>query len=198
MNLKQILFCLATLIPTFKGITQVSQSHFTVSVQDSLYIYQSKILVERLIFHPKSDVFYYWYKNNIINRTMGGYDGRLLDGYSDIFYRESGNLFTKGLFQKGLKVGIWFEWYPNGQVKVKSSWKQGKLNGISEEFDDSGRLLKRLNYKDNMLFGPYEIFNLDGTSDFRIQINGKEEKFSPNKNSWISRLYQRVFKKEKK
>ena len=43
--------------------------------------------------------------------------------------------------ENGNKTGVWRDYYKNGQLKSEISFKGGKMDGLSKEFDEQGRLL---------------------------------------------------------
>ncbi len=72
--------------------------------------------------------YYYWYSNNTISATQGGYHGKLLDGNYTAFYL-NGNLKEKGLFKSGLKDGLWQSWTSTGALITKMNYKNGLTDG---------------------------------------------------------------------
>jgi len=95
---------------------------------------------------------YYWYSNNQILQTKGGFDGRLLDGEYSAFYLNS-NLKEKGSFKRGLKDKEWRSWYENGKLKESVQWYEGIRNGYHELFNEKGEKILSVKYKNNKLNG---------------------------------------------
>ena len=67
-------------------------------------------------------------------------------------------------------TGSFVDYHDNGQISSKGNYKDGKLDGLVEEFYlPSGRLWNRKNYKDGKLDGLVEYFSPYGI------LNGIEE-----------------------
>src|ERR1700728_4802757 len=49
----------------------------------------------------KADRIYYWYDNNNIHLSQGGFSGKLLNGLYESYYLDH-NLKEQGIFKKGL------------------------------------------------------------------------------------------------
>jgi len=74
----------------------------------------------------KGDRFYYWYSDNAIHSTQGGYSGDLLNGLYNEYYLNK-NLKAQGVFKKGLKEGVWKSWKDDGTLSEVSTWKNGLI-----------------------------------------------------------------------
>jgi len=72
----------------------------------------------------KNDRYYYWYLNNVIHSTQGGYNGQLLNGHYIAFYPDK-NLKEEGDFKKGLKDGEWKTWNRKGNLISVTAWSEG-------------------------------------------------------------------------
>jgi len=72
----------------------------------------------------KNDRYYYWYLNNVIHSTQGGYNGQLLNGHYISFYPDK-NLKEEGDFKTGLKDGVWKTWNPKGDLTNVTNWNDG-------------------------------------------------------------------------
>ena len=66
-----------------------------------------------------------------------------------IEYRPNGNVWTKGQKNsKGQREGIW-EWFSvNGNTRWRTPYKGGKEDGIEEEFDEQGNIIRTRVWKD--------------------------------------------------
>ena len=69
---------------------------------------------------------YYWFKQQEIRTTQGGYDGKLLNGLYKKF-SPNHNLMEKGKFKFGLKYGEWIYWKPNGDIDRMEKWRNGNI-----------------------------------------------------------------------
>lgn len=47
---------------------------------------------------------------------------------------------TKELTKNGKEEGLWEEYYDNGRLDRKGTYKDGKLNGISEHYYKNGKI----------------------------------------------------------
>jgi hypothetical protein len=71
---------------------------------------------------------YYWYGNNQVHRTDGGFSGKLLHGQYESTY-PNGQLKINGTFRYGIKNGEWVQWYPDGRIKERMIFADGSLHG---------------------------------------------------------------------
>jgi antitoxin component YwqK of YwqJK toxin-antitoxin module len=53
--------------------------------------------------------------------------------------------------RKGIKQGVWKEFYGDGKLKNERIYKDGRLNGLYKEFNDNGNLILVLKYVDDQL-----------------------------------------------
>ncbi|HSY61324.1 MAG TPA: hypothetical protein VK796_05575 [Cytophaga sp.] len=135
--------------------------------------------------NANEDKYYYWFAQNDIKKTRGGYDGKLLHGDYIVYYPNK-DLCTKGLFKYGLKTGSWKSWYQGGEIKSKEKWRKGEIIGtayfylpngkiqsvrksldhkgsaIVWDYNEQGKLLSKKYYKKNFLI-----------KEKTYQINGK-------------------------
>lgn len=95
-----------------------------VRVIDSGKTIQADLMLSGSGPKTKADKFYYWYSNNAIHHSEGGFSGRLLDGQYLEFYPDN-NLKVQGSFKKGLKCGSWKNWDDNGVLLEATKWRNG-------------------------------------------------------------------------
>ncbi len=116
---------------------------------------------------------------------------------NNIYYKKFNNVpFTgkvsgieNGSFQKGKKNGEWLRYHENGQLHIKSNYKDGKengqlryslnfkddkLNGLSKSFGKNGQLLTEEIYKDGKLNGLSKSYYENG--QLHIKFNYKDGK----------------------
>jgi hypothetical protein len=74
----------------------------------------------------KNDRFYFWYNNNAIHSTQGGFDGQLLNGHYIAYYPDK-TLKEEGEFKKGLKHGEWKTWNHKGELLGVVKWEEGMV-----------------------------------------------------------------------
>lgn len=75
-----------------------------------------------------NDRNYYWIRQRKIHNTVGGYSGHLLHGTYEEYYI-SGSLKKKGEFKKGLKTSTWMNWDESGELLSKVEYKHGFAHG---------------------------------------------------------------------
>lgn len=98
------------------------------------------------------DKTYWWYGSGRLNRTQGGYSGRLLDG-AFIVRSAEGRLLEKGVMSAGKRSGEWIQWYPTGSIHSIYNWKYGELHGAFRELWPNGELQRTGRFKNGMLQG---------------------------------------------
>ena len=83
-------------------------------------------------------------------------------------YYENGQLEYKKTFKNGVENGLAEAYSENGQLRQKGTYKDGVENGPSEWYYENGQLKTESNWKDGELNGLYENYYENG-----------QEKFSP-------------------
>lgn len=78
----------------------------------------------------------------------------------EIFSLEK-NKYVTGEFSKGLKKGLWIYYHPNGNIKSKETYVNGKINGLQYNYDAYGNLTDIYNYVDGDLNGFSESYEND-------------------------------------
>ncbi|MES2275321.1 MAG: hypothetical protein V4592_04815 [Bacteroidota bacterium] len=106
---------------------------------------------------------YYWYGSGLIHHTQGGYSGRLLNGAYNEYYLNK-NLKEQGLFNKGLKTGIWKAWNETGVLRQLFTYRTGIKSGAFSLYDETGRLTQSGNYDNNELNGKITSFHKDSAT----------------------------------
>lgn len=115
---------------------------------------------------------YYWYIPDTIITTVGGYDGKLLNGEFKVYFPTK-NFKEEGRYKYGIKWGTWKEWYPSGQLKSIMIWKKGKRDGLFEYYSDTGTILKKGIYKNDLLSGNITEYFGDGKTKITRYKKGK-------------------------
>jgi antitoxin component YwqK of YwqJK toxin-antitoxin module len=62
-------------------------------------------------------------------------------------YFENGNLEYSGEWKHGQEHGEWIYYHPNGMKRAHEYWRYGKETGKWKEYDETGKLLKTIEYK---------------------------------------------------
>jgi len=136
---------------------------YTVYVNCEDCSIHADVLFESANIHPKIGYTYYWYTDNEIKNTDGGFDGKLLHGEYKSFYLNK-NLKEEGMFLYGLKDGIWKTWFPNGKIHEIVHYKKSRMHGDCEEYDENGNMVSKSNFKNGVLNGKmisYKKGNVD-------------------------------------
>ncbi len=114
-----------------------------VRIVDSIQEIRADILPLKSNPKIKNDRYYYWYLDNVIHSTQGGYNGQLLNGHYIAFYPDK-NLKEEGNFKSGLKDGEWKTWNPKGDLTGVTYWSDGNaLTDSQQPFWKKMHLLKK-------------------------------------------------------
>lgn len=111
-----------------------------MALNDTVFVFYTEKIPDEMSFD--NDKEYYWYKNDSIYKTQSGADGKLLNG-TFVSYFPNKALFEQGSFYMGLKHGIWKTWFPNGKLHYIATWKNGKKEKSTIEYDSNGNLIVR-------------------------------------------------------
>ncbi|MDA8528605.1 toxin-antitoxin system YwqK family antitoxin [Opitutaceae bacterium] len=77
-------------------------------------------------------------------------------------YYDNGQLKSKGSYKNGIEDGLWECYWVNGRLWQKGSFKNGKQDGLWVQYDDNGQLKSKGSYKDGERDGLWEIFDENG------------------------------------
>ena len=83
-----------------------------------------------------------------------------LDGFCRAWY-ESGKIRIEEVFTKGILFSS-TQWFTNGQIKSKTSYKQGMIHGICKTWYENGQLASQCSYKENIRHGVATTWYPDG------------------------------------
>jgi len=106
--------------------TQTDDSFDQIRIIDSTQEIRADVMPYKNDPKIKNDRYYYWYYNNTIHSTQGGFNGQLLNGHYVAFYPDK-NLKEEGDFKRGLKDGEWKTWNPKGDLTGVTNWDEGVL-----------------------------------------------------------------------
>jgi hypothetical protein len=122
-----------------------------VTLEDRVLQFETTPLKRPPVARP--ELWYFWYSANQLQRTQGGYSGKLLNGsYRSYFLNK--NLMEEGFFRAGLKNGIWKIWKENGVLAEEASWQDGIMTGPFSKYDEAGELRLSGRYKNGLMNGP--------------------------------------------
>jgi hypothetical protein len=159
-----------------------------LQLADSLYDYRFIVLAvsdEK----PLLEKTYTWYMKNSIQVTQGNYSGKLLHGTYSKYYSKTNQLAEKGVYQYGLKEGIWYEWNRNGKLSSNTTYKKGVKKGEAIFYDSSGNIIEKCSFKNDKKHGKSYSY-----------VNGVKQKPVKYKNGAIKEkkpLFGRFKKKTK-
>lgn len=171
IKLRGILFWVFATGYCVAGVSQNAEIPDTriVVCRDSAFLIRAQVMIEEDAVKYFSTRPYYSYFKDKINRTQGGSTGKLLHGTYQKF--SSGEvLVEQGEFKYGLKTKLWKSWHPNGNLKSVTTWKKGEQNGLFEEYNEKGLLVRRGKYKAGKLAGKVNQFE-DGVA---IKPSGRD------------------------
>ena len=155
---------------------------------------------------PRSEKFYYWYQSRKIQKTQGGFSGKLLHGSYQEF---SGNkqLLRQGFYKKGLPHGEWKFWSDNQHLIKEEQWNKGRLNGQVSLYNEKGILSMQGPMNDAQWDG--KIWVLDTVvNDYQWKYYSKGEEISKEEYidqnifrktaNYINSLWNKVFYRDKR
>ena len=139
---------LATLLGSLPGFSAAGQSlprmqraainrtHLTLVSGDTV----QRFTTTRNKPSPRTDRMYYWQGPDHILRTLGAYNGYLLDGPYRLTDRTD-RLLGSGTFRQGLKTGLWRKWRADGSLLSASHWRRGRQRGPTISYDANSQPL---------------------------------------------------------
>lgn len=97
-------------------------------------------------------------------------------------YYDNKKVFREGTFKdKGLRNGLWTEYYRNGELSVKAMYAAGKLNGISTYYDTDGKIYAEKKYDTDKLKSE-KFFTKDGAvlAEYSMTNDYEVTEYYPN------------------
>ena len=117
-----------------------------------------------IIYHPDG-VF----PAKVITYAEGMYNGLYME------FNERGQLTLRASYKNNILDGPWGK-YRFGRAEAEAAYKNGKLDGRSREYDDqSGKLIKEVNYKDGKQHGMFRFFNEAGQVTLEYEYKDGEK-----------------------
>ena len=173
-------------IRTRYGVLSVSTSEVlgNINISTNIAILDNKSdLVELKIITHKTDNGYkrYFYENSVIiatqvfNTDLSSFsvEGIVKDG---IYYEydENGNMISERTIKNGLENGPVIEFYPDGIVKSRIDFKDGKINGKAMFYTPDSKLILEQTFSNGILDGFSVEYDLDGNVKSKVLYsNGK-------------------------
>jgi|GEM_PF-6689111 len=132
----------------------INRSRITVSQGDSTHVF---FISNQQLRKASEKLFYFWYSAGTIKSTQGGYAGKLIDGQYRLY--DHGKLLREqGQLQLGLKVGKWYNWYPNGFLRETYFFRSGLREGRYISYYPNGTYRERGRYKHDKKHGKWYIY----------------------------------------
>jgi hypothetical protein len=172
-------FCITGLFIQSKEIPDKTNT-YTVYINYEDYSVRANVLYNSDKIKTKMFHTYYWYMNNDIKKTEGGFDGKLLHGEYKSFFRNL-NLKEEGNFKYGLKDGIWKTWYLNGKIHELINYKNGLEQGQYKLFDEQGYLISETDFRNGKKNGKEVFYKENKTDSVIIYKNGQLKQNKPAK-----------------
>jgi antitoxin component YwqK of YwqJK toxin-antitoxin module len=115
--------------------------------------------------------------NNAIDEALGYNLKKSEELTPHIEHYTNGNVLVKGQKNSvGEREGLWEWFYPNGNIKCRIPYKNGKEDGIEEVFYENGNISMRIPYKEGKMDGIREWFDKQWNIKARIPFKeGKED-----------------------
>ncbi len=87
---------------------------------------------------------------------------------------ENGNILEVGYLRDGVQEGMWKTYYPEKNLpKTITHFVNGNVHGIYLEFNDRGQIELRASYQDNKLDGPWGKFRFGRPTHLAHYKNGQ-------------------------
>jgi antitoxin component YwqK of YwqJK toxin-antitoxin module len=83
----------------------------------------------------------------------------------------------EGKYSDNRKVGKWFEYYCNGNMKNQLTFQNGRPDGYAIMYNENGKIAEEGNWKSNRWTGPYKLYYENGQVQHQFVFNasGKRE-----------------------
>ncbi|PCJ62939.1 MAG: hypothetical protein COA79_02075 [Planctomycetota bacterium] len=72
----------------------------------------------------------------------------------------------------GKKTGLYQEYFKNGKLKIKASYKKGELNGKYSEYDENGKIKKAFTYKKGLQHGFQKTYENGKSKSKEVWVSG--------------------------
>lgn len=133
-----------------------------IKIKEKGLTIETSVALETVNSKTNGNKIYYWFRDNKIMSTQGGYNGSLLHGFYSVTYRNN-QLKESGKFKWGLKDGKWTEWNEDGYIKKIVFWSKGFRHGKTINYNDKGDIIDVV------------VYNRGQKIDFE-QLSKKEKK----------------------
>lgn len=92
-----------------------------------------------------------------------------------VIYSKDGLFSTQGVYQRRKKDGVWL--YKKGErVMARETYRNDRLEGMTEKYDSTGKVLEASSWKEGLLFGRRRVYYPSGKLHFEIYFaDGKPD-----------------------
>jgi uncharacterized protein len=118
----------------------------------------------------KSEDFYSHPANAI--KTLANYEKGTLTGELTNYYRNGKIEETGRLNEEGYRVGVWKTFYDDGTLSSEDPYINGKIDGVSKNYDPNGKLTEEFFYKKGIL-QEYKAYAPNGNIVYQNKKDGK-------------------------
>lgn len=141
-----LIFSVAACSPDLRLPVSTEKS-ITVVLGDTVHQIQVLPHTEKVSVLPVR--FYHYFSGGQLGKAEGAYLGKVLHGPYQQHTRQK-QLLEQGMFDKGLKVGIWKQWHAAGHLAAQKEYKKGFLHGKWLSYSSKGSLIWSKSYKENL------------------------------------------------
>ncbi len=113
-------------------------------------------------------------EGSVYSKNLGIWESSPMSGTYSLFYDDA-SLATRGMKEKGLRVGLWKSFTPAGIVASEGNFKNDWRDGLWKFFDDTGKLYLTVEYKPE----PHRTFGFLVTHDYGNE-NGPYRRYYPD------------------
>jgi antitoxin component YwqK of YwqJK toxin-antitoxin module len=78
----------------------------------------------------------------------------------------------QGIYLDGKKTGVWTAWYPNGVVKNRITFDNGRPFGKAIMYHENGKVAEEGLWKNNRWIGDYKLYYDNGEVQHEFKFNG--------------------------
>lgn len=169
------------LIAIFLYTPSIAQKYTNFKYRD-IHVYNEGMSINTRIVTEthitvKSDRWYYWFDNQSIHITQGGYTKYLLDGAYTVHF-ESNQLAEKGFFKNGLKCRKWFYWDREGHLQSVEYWRNGKISGKKYIYDSTGSVIIIERYRKGKLLRSTDLREKEQEQAVKVKMKNFIKKVS--------------------
>lgn len=204
-------------IITVVGLVSFQDPYSIKRISDKNFRYEFYTTSKKI--NPNKNKTYFWFKGGVIHEAESGFAGEVLNGSFKKFFH-SNQLAEQGVYKKGLKIGLWKNWFENGKIENTQVWKSGIKNGTFIKHNNLGDIIEKGNYKKNLKHGLWvDMVKKDSTIykngsvflkkikltkeekdkikfDKKSQKTNLKEQKSQKKPSWFSKLFMKKKKND--